>query len=487
VVESLNNHKNINAVRFIGQASKNGDKGLRQKEQVKLIQQFKDGIYNVLVATSVAEEGLDIPSTDLVVFYEPIPSEIRTIQRRGRTGRRRAGKVIILIARNTRDEAYHWTSRSKEKRMKNELQILREELRKKLKVVGEPIYDQIKIDREEGFSTQEPEFKFNEIITTSNHEPDETELDLINATSEAESHSFIGQNSTPEDMIPEEADVKLEVLPSKETRSSNAQQGNAAAGLTSDELSEEQSIPLQAPTLLNKEDVLLDINQSSLSDFVLDNKQNIRIITDTREFNSTVARELSRIENVTVEPLQLGAGDYILSERVAIERKKTSDLLKSMIDGRLFSQLKTLRALYLNPILIIEGENLFTSKNINPNAVSGALASIVSDFRIPIINTKNELETAKILVAIARREQQEQNRSTNQVRKDKSILSFREQQQFIVEGLPNISSVIAQRLLAHFGSVKDIFNASTEELCQVKGIGKKTAEEIRKVIDEKYQ
>jgi Fanconi anemia group M protein len=105
VMEALNRHKNIKAVRFIGQASKNGDKGLRQKEQVKLIQKFKEGVYNVLVATSVAEEGLDIPSTDLVVFYEPIPSEIRTIQRRGRTGRRRAGKVVILIAKNTRDEA----------------------------------------------------------------------------------------------------------------------------------------------------------------------------------------------------------------------------------------------------------------------------------------------------------------------------------------------------------------------------------------------
>ena len=84
---SKNRQSNIHAVRFIGQASKNGDRGLRQKEQVKLIEQFKEGLYNVLVATSVAEEGLDIPSTDLVVFYEPIPSEILTIQRRGRTGR----------------------------------------------------------------------------------------------------------------------------------------------------------------------------------------------------------------------------------------------------------------------------------------------------------------------------------------------------------------------------------------------------------------
>jgi Fanconi anemia group M protein len=91
VNKELASYKEIRPVRFVGQASRGKDKGLSQKRQVELIQQFKDGEYNVLVATSVAEEGLDIPSTDLVIFYEPVPSEIRTIQRRGRTGRKRAG------------------------------------------------------------------------------------------------------------------------------------------------------------------------------------------------------------------------------------------------------------------------------------------------------------------------------------------------------------------------------------------------------------
>ena len=56
------------------------------------------------MATSIGEEGLDIPSADLVIFYEPVSSEIRTIQRRGRTGRQRLGEVIVLIAEGTRDE-----------------------------------------------------------------------------------------------------------------------------------------------------------------------------------------------------------------------------------------------------------------------------------------------------------------------------------------------------------------------------------------------
>ena len=72
--------------------------GLSQKKQIEIINDFKDGKHNVLVMSSVGEEGLDIPSVDLVIFYEPIPSAIRTIQRRGRTGRHESGKVIVLMA-----------------------------------------------------------------------------------------------------------------------------------------------------------------------------------------------------------------------------------------------------------------------------------------------------------------------------------------------------------------------------------------------------
>ncbi len=111
----------INAVKFFGQASRDGEKGLTQKKQKKIIKEFRKGIYDVLISTSVAEEGIDIPSVDLVVLYEPVPSEIRMIQRRGRTGRKNKGRMIVLITKGTRDESYYWTSRNKEKRMKKEL------------------------------------------------------------------------------------------------------------------------------------------------------------------------------------------------------------------------------------------------------------------------------------------------------------------------------------------------------------------------------
>jgi len=117
-ITSLLSAKKVEAREFIGQAIKRG-KGLSQKEQIEILNEFRYEIFNVLVATSVGEEGLDIEEVDLVIFYEPVPSEIRSIQRRGRTGRTKTGRVIFLITKGTRDEGYYWSSLHKEKRMRS--------------------------------------------------------------------------------------------------------------------------------------------------------------------------------------------------------------------------------------------------------------------------------------------------------------------------------------------------------------------------------
>lgn len=117
--------KGIEAREFIGQAKKRG-KGLKQKEQIEILNEFGYEIFNVLVATSVGEEGLDIEEVDLVVFYEPVPSEIRSIQRRGRTGRTRGGRVIFLITKDTRDEGYYWSAYHKERKMKRILKGIKD-------------------------------------------------------------------------------------------------------------------------------------------------------------------------------------------------------------------------------------------------------------------------------------------------------------------------------------------------------------------------
>ena len=121
LVNLINKSKDIKSVRFVGQATKINDKGLSQKEQIKIISEFKEGIYNCLVCTSVGEEGLDIPSVDLVLFYDSVPSEIRNIQRRGRTGRFNVGKVVLLINKDTIDEKYYHVSQTKERKMKKYL------------------------------------------------------------------------------------------------------------------------------------------------------------------------------------------------------------------------------------------------------------------------------------------------------------------------------------------------------------------------------
>lgn len=128
VVEILN-EGGIKAARFVGQAKREFDIGMSQEEQSTVLESFRNGEFDVLVATSIAEEGLDIPEVDLVVFYEPIPSEIRYIQRRGRTGRKSAGSVVILAAKDTIDERYLYASKRRTEKMKEILSSIRPKLK----------------------------------------------------------------------------------------------------------------------------------------------------------------------------------------------------------------------------------------------------------------------------------------------------------------------------------------------------------------------
>ncbi|RLI58878.1 MAG: hypothetical protein DRO67_10315, partial [Candidatus Asgardarchaeum californiense] len=317
-----------------------------------------------------AEEGLDIPSTDLVVFYEPIPSEIRLIQRRGRTGRKMPGKVVILITKGTSDEGYYWAAKRKEKHMRSELELLRSKIGKNLED-AKSLYDK--------------------------------------------------------------------------------------------KINDEKS-------------------QKKIDEYTKDKK--IKIKVDHREYRSNVVKNLA-INGVSVEAEQLDVGDYVLSTRIGVERKNVDDYLESLMSGKLFRQLSQLRDSYSRPMLIIEGEGLLTRRNISHKAIFGSLSSISVDFGIPILSTKDAGETADLLQVIATREQRE-DKKTLAVRGEKTSMSYQERQQFIIEGLPNISSVLAKRLLDYFGSVRDIVNASEEELRKVDGIGKNIAHEILEVLNKQY-
>lgn len=126
IVKFIERDEVIKAHKFVGQVTKSLDKGLTQKEQIQLLKDFKEGIYNTLIATSVGEEGLDIAECDLVIFYDTVPSAVRSIQRRGRTGRKKEGKVFILMAEGTRDESYYWAEKGKERVMNQSLKTMKD-------------------------------------------------------------------------------------------------------------------------------------------------------------------------------------------------------------------------------------------------------------------------------------------------------------------------------------------------------------------------
>ncbi|MBU0894547.1 MAG: DEAD/DEAH box helicase [Nanoarchaeota archaeon] len=127
VSKNLNNISGIKAKVFVGQAKKQGS-GLSQKQQKKIIEDFSEGKINTLCATCIAEEGLDIPEVNAVIFYEPIPSAIRAIQRAGRTARLMKGKLIILITKGTRDEAFYYVSKSRERKMHKAIDTIKQTL-----------------------------------------------------------------------------------------------------------------------------------------------------------------------------------------------------------------------------------------------------------------------------------------------------------------------------------------------------------------------
>ncbi|MCA9459077.1 MAG: DEAD/DEAH box helicase family protein [Nanoarchaeota archaeon] len=124
IVSELSKIKELRPAIFVGQ-SKKGDLKMTQKDQKEVLDKFREGEYNILVSTSVGEEGLDIPKVDLVVFYEPVPSAIRTIQRVGRTGRFKEGRAYILMSEGTRDIATRHVASAKERRMYKVLDEIR--------------------------------------------------------------------------------------------------------------------------------------------------------------------------------------------------------------------------------------------------------------------------------------------------------------------------------------------------------------------------
>lgn len=212
--------------------------------------------------------------------------------------------------------------------------------------------------------------------------------------------------------------------------------------------------------------------------------EGVVIFADNREFASRVVKELARLDCV-VKPKQLEVGDYILSERVCVERKTAPDFLGSIFDQRIFAQLHDLKDSFPKPILIIEGHDLYSERNVHPNAIRGALACIAVDYAIPILWTEGPEETAAMLFWIAKREQVDEDRCLA-IRASRKTETLKEQQEFLVAGLPGVNTKRARHLLEKLGTPEKVFRASEERLKKVDGIGNVMARNLRKVLTEKY-
>jgi len=209
-------------------------------------------------------------------------------------------------------------------------------------------------------------------------------------------------------------------------------------------------------------------------------KKKPKIIADYREKNSLVIPKLIKL-GAEVETKELKVADYI-SNNIAIERKTVNDFLSSMKNKRLVKQLEEIQQ-YSNNLLIIEGinqEELYHDRpeGINGNAIRGFLLSILLKYKVPIMFTKDEEDTAKFLIILANKKEHE-----NSLNVKKKALTNKEQMQFILESFPGIGPKTAKKLLNEFKSLKEIFKSETETIEKI--IGKKA--QVFEILKENYQ
>ncbi len=435
LTDFLSNH--FTAERFVGQSDTDGSDGMTQTEQQDTLDRFRAGEFEVLVSTSVAEEGLDVPEVDLVLFYEPVPTAIRSIQRKGRTGRQTEGRVVVLMAENTRDEAYFWKSKNDEKRMEEELRALKD-------VAG---------DLESRLHGQG---------------------DLAEYEDGGEGGEGDGDATARDD--------------GKEPESgADGQAGLDAfenSGDDSDGDVEDSEAELAAETA---EDSGEDADAGVVAQAGTDDGETVEIVVDQREMDASIARELSRREGITTRLETLDVGDYVLSDRVVVERKTVSDFLDTLTGGdrSMFEQVGDAARHYGRPVVVIEGEDLYGERNVHPKAIHGALASLAVDFGASVLQTTDEGETTDLLDTVAAREQETEDREVS-IHGEKQSKTLAEQQVYTVASIAEVGPVIGRTLLEHFGSVEAVMTAEAEDLLEVEGVGEVTADRIRRVVASDY-
>jgi Fanconi anemia group M protein len=430
--------------RFVGQGDKDGSDGMTQKQQQETLEQFRAGEFEVLVSTSVAEEGLDVPEVDLVLFFEPVPTAIRSIQRKGRTGRQEEGRVVVLMAEDTRDEAYFWISRRKEKKMRKELQSLK------------GAADEISEELDGGQSALD---QFDEGDGESRSSADAGAADTAAADAGAADAAAADDSSTGGSSTEDQPG-----LTDFDADGDDEADGESDDGTATDDTADDGIVATAG-----------------------EQTDETEVVIDQRELDTTIARDLSTEDEITTRLETLEVGDYVLSDRVAVERKSVADFLDTLVGGdrSLFDQIGDLSRAYARPVVIVEGDDLYGERNVHPDAIRGALSSLAIDFDASVLRTEDTDGTRDLLSVIARREQETNDREVS-VHGEKADKTLPEQQEYVVSAVADIGPVTARSLLDHFGTVEGVMTAREEDLLEVDGVGQVTAERLREVIGSEY-
>jgi ERCC4-type nuclease len=209
----------------------------------------------------------------------------------------------------------------------------------------------------------------------------------------------------------------------------------------------------------------------------------MKITVDYRERASGLI-ELLQKEEVCVEIRKVAYGDYLINDAITMERKTGRDFLVSLIDGRLFSQMSNLKRHCIHPVVLIEGNPFKAGLDFDEVAIRGALISIQAIWYVPIIYSRSKEETRDIILMIGK--QEEACKDVVPLRGGYRPRRLKSRQLYILQGLPRVGPSAAKRLLEHFRSVSKVINAPVEDLIQVDGIGKTSAERIREVLDAEY-
>ncbi|WP_424001666.1 DEAD/DEAH box helicase [Haloarcula salina] len=451
LVDFLSNH--FETEKFVGQSDTDGSEGMTQSQQQETLDRFRGGEFEVLVSTSVAEEGLDVPEVDLVLFYEPVPTAIRAIQRKGRTGRQAEGRVVVLLAEDTRDEAYFWKARNDQKRMKRELNELKSVAGELEAELGQSGLDEYEGQAEEGTASG----------GTGGGE-----------TTTQEGGSSRNGSGRTTDTSGEDGDGQAGLDAFATDAAAGASEGDGEGGTDSeDESSDHPDAPSDGDGT---------VASAGTDD------DGIEIVADQRELDSTIARDLSTREGIETRLETLAVGDYVLSDRVVVERKTVADFMDTLTGGdrSMFEQVGDATRHYARPVVVIEGEDLYGARNVHHKAIQGALASLAVDFGASIVRTADEAETADLLEVIAEREQDVSDREVS-VHGEKQSKTLAEQQEYVVASIAEVGPVTARTLLEAFGSVEAVMTADREDLLEVSGIGEVTADRIREVVAADYE